>query len=277
MLVSRLDRVPPEPLFALGAVSQYAGAAIAVVLFESMPAGTVALLRVIGAALIIVVVRRSWSRSWTASKLKAAALFGTVLALMNLSFYLAIDRLPLGNAVAVEFLGPVTVAALGTRTRRNAGALALAATGVVVLAGVTPEGSVAGFGFALLAAVFWAGYIVLGHRVAMSGAGVDGLGVGMAIGALAIAPITAGGLIDVGWQPLLLVAALATGLLSNAIPYGIDQVVLARIDRSRFAFLQALLPVTATIVGLVVLAQRPTVSEVAGIALVATGILLARE
>lgn len=276
-MTSRLDRVPPEPFFAIGAISQYAGAAIAVVLFEYVAAGTVALLRVVGAAMIIVVARRSWSRPWSRETLGAAAVFGTVLALMNLSFYLAIDRLPLGNAVAVEFLGPVAVAAVGARSVRTASGLGLAAIGVAVLVGVTPEGSVAGFGFALLAGVFWAGYIVVGHRVAMSGAGVDGLGVGMAVGALVIAPFTAGGLGALGTRPLLILAALATGLLSNAIPYGIDQAVLARIDRARFALLQSLLPLTATVVGFAVLAQRPTVSELVGIALVAVAIVLARE
>ncbi|HEY5686605.1 MAG TPA: EamA family transporter [Acidimicrobiia bacterium] len=276
-MTSRLDRVPPEPFFAIGAISQYAGAAIAVVLFEYVAAGTVALLRVVGAAMIIVVARRSWSRPWSRETLGAAAVFGTVLALMNLSFYLAIDRLPLGNAVAVEFLGPVAVAAVGARSVRTASGLGLAAIGVAVLVGVTPEGSAAGFGFALLAGVFWAGYIVVGHRVAMSGAGVDGLGVGMAVGALVIAPFTAGGLGALGTRPLLILAALATGLLSNAIPYGIDQAVLARIDRARFALLQSLLPLTATVVGFAVLAQRPTVSELVGIALVAVAIVLARE
>ncbi len=276
-MTSRLDRVPPEPFFAIGAISQYAGAAIAVVLFEYVAAGTVALLRVVGAAMIIVVARRSWSRPWSRETLSAAAVFGTVLALMNLSFYLAIDRLPLGNAVAVEFLGPVAVAAVGARSVRTASGLGLAAIGVAVLVGVTPEGSAAGFGFALLAGVFWAGYIVVGHRVAMSGAGVDGLGVGMAVGALVIAPFTAGGLGALGTRPLLILAALATGLLSNAIPYGIDQAVLARIDRARFALLQSLLPLTATVVGFAVLAQRPTVSELVGIALVAVAIVLARE
>lgn len=258
-------------------MSQYAGAAVAVVLFEYIPAGTVALLRVLGASLIIVIVRRSWRRGWDRRALVSAGLFGTVLALMNLCFYLAIDRLPLGNTVAIEFLGPVSVAAIGTRTVCNGSALVLATVGVVVLAGVTPDGSVAGFGFALGAAVFWAGYIVLGHRQARSGAGVDGLGMGMAIGAVAIAPVTAGGLSGLGGRPLLVLAALTTGLLSNAIPYGIDQVVLSRLARARFAFLQALLPVTATIVGLIALAQRPRPSELVGIGMVAMAIVLARE
>ncbi|HVR32816.1 MAG TPA: EamA family transporter [Acidimicrobiia bacterium] len=267
----------PEPLFALGALSQYAGAAIAVVLFATIPAGTVALLRVIGAGAILVLIRRSWTRTWTRERLVRAGFFGSVLAAMNLSFYLAIDRLPLGNAVAIEFLGPVAVAALGAHSVRKRGALALAIGGVALLAGVTPQGTLAGVGFALLAATFWAGYIVLGARVAQSGSGVDGLGVGMLIGAIVISPVTAAGLAGLWAVPMLALLALATGLLSNAIPYAIDQVVLTRIDRSRFAFLQSLLPVTATVVGLVALAQRPSPAELAGILCVATAIVLAGE
>lgn len=271
------DNWRPEPLFALGAVSQYLGAAIAVVLFATIPAATVALLRVVGAGAILVLVRRSWRRTWSREMLIRAGFFGSVLAAMNLSFYLAIDRLPLGNAVAIEFMGPVAVAAIGAHSLRKRGALVLAVSGVVLLAGVTPEGTLPGVGFALLAATFWAGYIVLGARVAQSGSGVDGLGVGMLIGAVVIAPVTAAGLAGLAAVPLLVLLALATGLLSNAIPYGIDQVVLTRIDRSRFAFLQSLLPVTATIVGLIALAQRPTLAELTGILLVAVAVLLAGE
>ncbi|MEX2653775.1 MAG: EamA family transporter [Acidimicrobiia bacterium] len=283
MTESRIEtwRLPagwrPEPFFALGAISQYAGAAIAVVLFATIPAGTVALLRVVAAGTILVVVRRSWRRTWTRETLIRAAIFGSVLAAMNLSFYLAIDRLPLGNAVAIEFMGPVAVAAIGARSIRKRGALALAVAGVLLLAGVSPEGTLPGVGFALLAATLWAAYIVLGTRMAQSGSGVDGLGVGMLIGAFVIAPVTAGGLVGLLAVPLLVLLALATGLLSNAIPYAIDQMVLTRIDRSRFALLQSLLPVTATLVGLVALAQRPSLAEVVGILCVAAAVLLAGE
>jgi inner membrane transporter RhtA len=267
----------PEPFFAVGAVSQYIGAAIAVVLFETIPASTVALLRVVGAGAILVLIRRSWRRTWTREGLIRAAVFGSVLAAMNLSFYLAIDRLPLGNAVAIEFLGPVAVAAFGAHSLRKRGALGLALAGVILLAGVSPEGTLPGVGFALLAAALWAGYIILGARIAQSGSGVDGLGVGMLVGAVVIAPVTAGGLDVVVTVPVLGVLAVATGLFSNAIPYAIDQVVLTRIDRGRFAFLQSLLPVVATIVGLIALAQQPSAGELAGIAAVALAVVLAGE
>ncbi|MYL09673.1 MAG: EamA family transporter [Acidimicrobiia bacterium] len=199
------------------------------------------------------------------------------LAAMNLSIYLSIDELPLGNAVAIEFTGPILVAAAFTRTLRSGTALLLAAGGVVVLAGVEAEGTMRGVGFALLAGMFWAGYIVLGHRVARGPAAVDGLGLGMLAGAAAISGFGAPELGPAFDTPKVLLLALVTGLLSNVVPYWIDQVVMRRITQHRFALLQALLPVTAVLVGLVVLIQVPSVREMLGIALVIAAILLSRS
>ncbi len=266
----------PEPLFMAGAVSQYLGAAVAATLFDELAPGGVALLRVLGAAAMIVALRRSWRRRWQAGELARAAAFGVSLAAMNLCFYLAMDRLPLGNAVAIEFIGPIAVASAGARTLRSAGALVLAVSGVVVLAGVESEGTVRGVAFALLAGVFWAGYILLGHRVARSPASLDGLGLGMLVGAVVISPFGAtavGGALD---SPLVLVLGLATGLLSNVIPYRIDQAVMRRVDPHRFALLQALLPVTATVVGLAALSQVPSGQELVGISLVIAAIAAGR-
>jgi inner membrane transporter RhtA len=151
-------------------------------------------------------------------------------------------------------------------------ALLLAAAGVAVLADVQLEANATGLAFALGAAALWAGYIVLGARVAGEARAVDGLAVGMLIGAVAIAPVglaPAMGVIGEWW---LLLPALATALLSNVVPYGIDQVVLRRIPRARFALLLALLPVTASVIGLAALRQTPSLIEVLGIALVVAGI-----
>lgn len=261
-------RLPPEGLFAVGAISQYVGAAIAVGLFDDIDAPGVALLRVLGAALIVIAIRRPWRRSWTKAELGWTAAFGVALAGMNLFFYLAIDELPLGNAVAFEFLGPIVVAAVGARSVRNASAVALAIAGVALLAQVQPEGSVRGVVFALAAGAAWAAYIVLGHRVARSGISVDGLGLGMLVGAAAISIVGADDLGPALDRPGLLLLALSTGLFSNAIPYAIDQVVLQRIDQYRFALLQAMLPVSAALIGAIALSQTPTGWEVVGIALV---------
>ncbi len=262
----------PEALFMVGAISQYLGAAVAATLFDELAPSGVALLRVLGAGAMIVLLRRSWRRHWELAVLGRAAAFGVSLAAMNLCFYLAMDKLPLGNAVAIEFTGPVVVAALGARTLRSAGALVLAVAGVLVLAGVEAEGTARGVTFALLAGAFWAGYILLGHRVARSPASVDGLGLGMLAGAVAIGGFgisAVGGALD---APLVLALGVATGLLSNVIPYRIDQAVMRRVDPPRFALLQALLPVTATIVGLAALAQVPSSQELLGIGLVMVAI-----
>lgn len=257
-----------EALFVVGVFSQYVGAAIAVKIFDEIEPAGVAFLRILAAAIMVVIFRRSWRRSWTQSELVWAGIFGIVLAGMNLTIYLAIDELPLGTAVAIEFLGPIAVSAFSIRSLRNGVALAVAVTGVWFLAEVQPEGSTRGIVFALLAGAMWAAYIILGHRVARSGASVDGLGVGMAIGALALAVFGVPKLGPAVDHPWLLVLALATGLLSNVIPYGIDQVVLRRIARDRFALLQALLPVMATLIGFVALSQTPSRTELLGIALV---------
>ena len=272
-----LGRISPEALFAVGAVSQYLGAATAFELFDEMGPGTVALLRVAGAGAVLVVVRRSWRRHWSRIELAWTTAFGVALASMNLFFYLAIERVPLGNSVAIEFIGPIAVAAFGTRTLRSGWALALAITGVVVLAGFAPPEAQLGALFSLVAGTLWAGYIILGHRVARSGMAVDGLGVGMLIGAVAISPAGFGGL-DAGvGAPLLLLGGVAAGVLSNVIPYGIDQLVMQRLARARFALLQALLPATATLIGLVWLSQVPSLREVAGIAAVIAAIVINRE
>ena len=262
------DSASPEVLFIVAAVSQYLGAALAFSIFDNLGTSTVATLRVLGAALILILLRRSWRRSlkdldmfWTAS-------FGIVLAGMNLCFYLAIDNLPLGNAVAIEFLGPIAVAAAGHRSARNLVALIVASLGVLLLAQVTSEGTVTGVLFALAAGTLWGFYIVLGSKVARTGAHLDGLGIGMLIGGLAIFPSslhTIGRAFD---SPLLMLVALSTGVLGNVIPYGIDQLVFRRISKTRFAFLQSLLPATAACVGILVLRQKTSIGELLGIGLI---------
>ncbi len=274
-------RVSPEALFTVGAISQYLGAATAVELFSELRPGTVALLRVAGAGAVIILLRRSWRRHWSPVELAWTAAFGIALATMNLFFYLAIERVPLGNSVAIEFIGPVAVAAFGTRTLRSGGALALAVGGVVALAGFAPPEAQIGALFSLIAGALWAGYIVLGHRVARAGMAVDGLGVGMLIGALVISPAGIvggdGGLGVAVSAPLLLAGSVAAGVLSNVIPYGIDQLVMQRLARARFALLQALLPVTATLIGLVWLSQVPNAREAVGIVAVIAAIVINRK
>ncbi len=263
-----LDRVPAPALFVAGALSQYLGAALAVGLFAVLPAAGVGWLRIVGAAAVMVAWRRPWRLAWTRRRLLLVGAFGTALAVMNLCFYLAVDLLPLGTTVAIEFLGPIAVAALGTRGRRDAFALALAVGGVALLADVQLEGNPLGVAFALAAAACWAAYIVLGSRVSAGGDGVDGLAAGMVLGALATAPFAGPAAVPALGDAGLLVACLGVGVLSSAIPYALDQLVLRRTTPARFALLLALLPATAAAVGLVVLRQVPTPTEAAGIGLV---------
>jgi inner membrane transporter RhtA len=198
--------------------------------------------------------------------------FGTATAVMNLCFYMAIDRIDLGKSVAIEFIGPIAVAAATTRTSRNAAALAVAAIGVVVLGGVEVGDNLPGMLFLLAASACWAAYIVVGSRVAQRSPGLVGLGIGLAIGAIAVTPFGAPGSGPVWTSPSLLGACLLVGVFSNAVGYGIDQHVLRRIPVRRFSLLLALLPVTAVVIAWVALDQRPSALDVAGIALVLIGV-----
>tara|TARA_B100000700_G_C14877330_1_gene776308 strand:- start:186 stop:986 length:801 start_codon:yes stop_codon:yes gene_type:complete len=261
-------------LFIVAAVSQYLGAALAFSIFDNLGTSTVATLRVLGAALVLILLRRSWRRSLKDLDIVWTASFGIVLAGMNLCFYLAIDNLPLGNTVAIEFLGPIAVAAAGHRSSRNVVALIVASLGVLLLAQVTSEGTVTGVFFALAAGALWALYIVLGSKVARTGAHLDGLGIGMLIGGLAIFPSSLHTIDRAFDSPLLMLVALSTGVLGNVIPYGIDQLVFRRISKTRFAFLQSLLPATAACVGILALQQKTSIGELVGIGLIIFAIAL---
>ena len=258
--------------FVVGAVSQYVGAALGVFLFETTNPAAVAWLRCAAAASALLVWRRPCRVRWTRRGLAIAAGFGIVTVAMNVAFFEAIARIPLGTAVAIEFLGHVAVATLGSRRLRDLLAVLLVAAGVVLLAGVQTDVDVAGVGFALVAAALWAGYILLGKRVADAGAGLDSLAVGMGVAAVVLAvPLLIGqvatdGSVFADARTWLLGAGV--GVLSTVVPYALDQVVLTRVGRARFALLLALLPATAAVVGAVLLAQRPTVGEAIGIVMV---------
>jgi inner membrane transporter RhtA len=198
---------------------------------------------------------------------------------MNTCFYLAIDRLPLSTVGAIEFVGPIALAAVGVRSVRNLLALTTAGSGVYLLTDVRLAAEPLGFVFAFANCALFALYVVLGHRVANTGggSGVDRLGAAMIVAMVVAAPI---GLQDAAAafaDPVLLLAGVGVGLSSSVIPYVCDQLAMARLARPTFALLLSLLPATATVIGLVVLAQVPSRPEVAGIALVVAGVALHRE
>ena len=265
-------RVPAEGLFIVSAISQYVGAAIAISVFDQVAPQSVGWLRVVGATLALWLIARPQLGQWRGRKLRGAAVFGIATAAMNTFFYLGIARIDLGKSVAIEFIGPIAVAAFATRSLRNAIALGCAITGVLVLGGVEIGGEPAGVAFILASSACWAAYIVVGSRVAVSSSGVDGLAVGLAIGSLALVPIGAPWSGPVWGSPLLLLACLATGVFSNAIGYGIDQYVLREVSVRRFSVLLAMLPVTAVVVGWVALSQQPSALDLVGIIAVLVGV-----
>ena len=270
-------RIPAPLLFVLGGVSMYVGAALAVGLFDRLAPSAVAVLRLIGAAAVLLAWRRPPAVAWRGRRFARAAAFGLATGLMNLAFYEAIARLPLGTAVAVEFCGPVAVAAIASRRPRDVAAVLLAATGVLLIADVRWSGAPWGVVWALAAATMWAAYILLGARVATAGNGVDDLAVGFGAAAVLLSPVLlfgnpggAAALVD----PVVLGLGLGVGVLSSVVPYVLDQVVLRRVGTARFAVLLALLPATATVVGLVMLAQLPGPAEALGIAAVVGAVAL---
>ncbi|MGB8858203.1 MAG: EamA family transporter [Ilumatobacteraceae bacterium] len=265
----------PEALFAIAGISQYTGAVVAVNLFEEVRPATVAWFRVMSAAMLLIAVSWRQVRSgWTGADLRSAAVFGSATAVMNLFFYLALDRLPLGKSVVIEFIGPIAVAAVFTRSVRNSAALVLAAVGVATLSGVEVGGNPWGIFFIFAASAMWAIYIILGRRVAQLDRGMAGLGLGLAIGSFTILPFGIAGSGPVFGDGRLLLMCVAVGALSSAVGYGIDQVVMRRIPVRRFAVLLALLPVSAMVLGFLALGQQPSVTDLFGAALVIAGVLL---
>lgn len=273
----RSGEIPPEAFFVASASAQYAGAVIAVKLFDDLAPASVAWFRVIGAAAVCLFVSIPQLRRggrWSRQEFVSASIFGIAVAAMNLTFYLAIDRLDMGKGVAIEFIGPIVVAALTTRSTRNAIALGCATIGVVVLSGLELSGEPLGLLFIFLASACWGTYIVIGARVAALDRGIAGLGVGLVVGAVAIAPFGIPGSGPAWSNPSLIGWCVLVGLLSNAIGYGIEQSVLRRIPVRRFSVLLALLPVTAVVFGMIFLDQMPTRIEYLGIALVLAGVVI---
>ena len=292
-----VGRLPPTSFFATSAVFHYLGPSLAVLLFVHVQALGVAWLRIAAAAAFFALWRRPW-RIWRAARPAQRRVFlalGAVLAAMNSLFYLAVDRLPLSTVGAIEFLGTVILAALGARTRRHLLALLLAVGGVAVLTDVRLSGQPLGFAFAFANCAGFMLYVILGHRIANNPlpgtaapggepgraaapmSGIDQLGLSMLIAAVAATPAGIGYAAASFTHPLWLAWGIGVGLCSSVIPYVTDQLAMARLKRSTFALMLALLPAVATVIGFLVLAQAPTGPDLAGIALVIVGVAIHRE
>lgn len=262
-------RVPPTGMVLTGICSVQAGAAVAASHFDELGPSGVSLLRLAFAALVLVVIWRPDPRRFTRAELKQVALFGLVLGVMNETFYLALDHLPLGVAVTIEFAGPLGVAVVTSHRRADLGWAALAAGGIVLLAD-PGGGSVDAIGlvFVLIAASCWAAYIVLNQRLGQASAGGRGLAMGMVVAALV--PIVPG-IAEAGGtllEPRFLLIGLGVGLLSSVVPYSLEFEALRRMPTHVFGVLMSLEPAAAALAGLLILGQALGARELVAIALV---------
>ncbi len=254
-------RIPPPQLLLLGSIASVQfGSAFADKLFAQAGPGGVVLLRLALAAVMLVAISRPRLRGRTRADLGAAVAFGVILGGMNWSFYEALDRLPLGVAVTIEFLGPLAVAVAGSRRVLDLVWVVLAGGGVALLAlrGSHHGVSAAGIVLALLAGSCWAAYILLSKRVGASFAALDGLAIALVIATVVVVPV---GIAEGGaalGRPSVLAGGLAVALLSSLIPYSLEIVALRRLTASTFGLLMSLEPAVAALAGVLVLSQHLT-------------------
>ncbi|HZR05173.1 MAG TPA: EamA family transporter [Candidatus Udaeobacter sp.] len=273
--------VPPEVFFICSAFFHYLGPAFAVLLFARVDVLGVAWLRIASAAAVFAFWKRPWRLFMQigAGERRIVIALGFVLAIMNVCFYLAINRLPLGTVGTIEFLGPIALAAFGVRTMRNFAALLFACGGVFLLTSVRISGEPIGYIFAFVNCALFVLYVLLGHRIAATGGrgGVERLAMAMLIAGIVVTPIgfkrALGALLD----PNLLLAGAGVGICSSVIPYICDQFAMARLSKAAFALMLSLLPATACLVGIVVLRQIPSISELIGVGAVIAGVALKRS
>jgi inner membrane transporter RhtA len=254
-----------------GIISTQVGAGLATRLFHQVPAAAVTGLRLWAAAIVLLIVsfrgvraavtgvarRRAWRDALTVLG------FGLTLGAMNFVFYQAIARIPLGVAVTIEFLGPLAVAVAGSRRLVDLIWVGLAAAGVVLLTGGgTGHLNVAGVVFAALAAVGWAGYILFSVATGRRFTGANGLALAMVVAALAVTPVAAAsGLGRALGRPSVLLIGVAVGVLSSAIPYGLEMQALRWLPSRIFGIWMSVEPAAAALIGLLLLGQRLSVAE----------------
>jgi inner membrane transporter RhtA len=290
-LPPKRDGVTPPVLGAvlLGATFHYLGPSFAVLLFAHVATVGVAWLRLASAAVVFAVWRRPWTvlREAGPAERRTMLALGVVLAAMNAAFYLALDRAPLATVASIEFLGVVALAAYGARSRRNVTALALSCAGIALLTEVRIAGSAAGLAWAGANCLGFVLYVVLGHRIATGdpespattggrASGIDRLSVAVVVAAVVATPFGITQAAPAFAHPPWLLWGIGVGVCSTVIPYVADQWAMARLPRASYALMLALLPVTATVCGLVVLGQVPARQELVGIGLVGAAVALHR-
>jgi inner membrane transporter RhtA len=244
------------------------GAALAAQLFGRVgPVGTVSL-RLVGAAVVLSLVARPWRTRWTRRATASAALFGGVFTAMNVTLYLALDRLPLATVITLEFLGPLTVAVVTAGSWATRMWAVPAAAGVLFIGGELAGGDLLGVVFALAAACCWASYILLSGRMGRSGSGLPGLALGCLFGAVVMLPIGAAVAGDALLRPSTVAVGMAVGVLSSAIPYSLDLLALRRLPTAVFGVLTSLNPGMGAFAGFLVLDQALPVPTLVGVGLV---------
>jgi len=249
-------------------VSVQVGAAATTELFDEVGPGGAVLLRLVFAALVLAALWRPFPVRADRRSLALVALFGVALAAMNFSFYEALDRIPLGVAVTLEFVGPLGVALVASRRRLDLVWVAVAAVGVVLVSDPSGGADAAGIGFALIAGGFWAAYIVLSSRVGREFEGGTGLALAMTVAAaLMLAPGIAIGGSDL-LDPEVAAIGFAVAVLSSAIPYSLELEALRTLPVGVFGVLMSLEPAVAAAVGAIALSQGLSGAEIAGIAAV---------
>lgn len=277
---ARVKSVPPHLWFGVSAIFHYLGPSFAVLLFPAVGVLGVAWFRIASAALVFVPLTRPWQTWRTASPRTRLTLIvlGACLAAMNTSFYLALGRLPMSLVAAIEFVGTIGLALYGVRTARNLCALVSAVCGVALMIDLEWAADPVGLAWAALNGVLFVAYVILGHRMAADGAtdGVARLGAAMTIAFLFILPVGLHQALQAFEAVDLVLAGIGVGVCSSVIPYVCDQLAMARLPRASFALMLTLLPATATVIGIVVLAQIPGVNDIAGVALVMIGVALHR-
>jgi inner membrane transporter RhtA len=253
-------KIPPTALVLLGIVSVQVGSALAKHLVTAVGSfGTVALRLCFAATILVLVWRPSLRmdrRAWI-----VVCSYGLVLGLMNLCFYLAIARIPLGVAVTIEFLGPLGVALAGSRRWLDVLWAVLAAFGVALLMEGRGDLELVGFLFALAAGICWGAYILLGAALGRHTTAGNGLAVGMVIAALVAVPF---GVADSGvalLQPWVVVAGLGVALLSSVIPYSLELEALRKMPPRVFGILMSLEPAMAALAGLIILGESLHLSQ----------------
>jgi len=271
-------RLPPQAWFGVSAVFHYLGPSFAVLLFPSVGVLGVAWLRIAAAATVFAPITRPWRVLVAASAAQRRLLiaFGIALAAMNCCFYLALARLPISLVASIEFVGTLVIALVGMRTLRNVVALAVALLGVALLLHLRWSSDGLGLFWAVLNGLLFVIYIVLGHRLARSGAsaGILNLGAAMGVAFVAVFPIGITQAFAAFAHPLLIAAGLGVGVASSVIPYVCDQIAMSRLPRASFALLLSLLPACAAIIGAIVLRQIPSARDGLGIVLVMSGVAL---